>query len=550
MGGMSEFPPMQFADNDATFDQWFDDSFDPELFDIDPSAFYSRNNNSCGFIPNAPNIVDEVDKSDMQRDSMGDMSPDLGLPSLTDFNMWAGETQLQTSQLLTDDREHEMSFLIRHFTEAIGPWMDLFDIDQHFGHLVPLKALRDALLRNAVAAVAAKQLGRVKGNKPFCPSQRQRPASMETMDDIVHVDWFYKAANYYDKAIACSRLYLQALSGTLNGPSTPDTQMTLSSANSDDLLVAVSIFSLYESLDNLEHGWLQHLSGLKSLLSAVAVGQSSLLGISPAVSGGHRASFWNFARADYQAAYINRTPTLLDTEDRNMWKSCGLELGEDGSLYTNPKDVSKDPGLHRPTVELVAHTLLYIVLRLVNFYASNTDTSAFDVRQEQWDTLTSQLEAWHSTLPETFQPCAQIKHPIRIKGQPTIGTQLMEVFFSIDVCAASVQLYHFARIILLLNKPVDPNVAAGSRLSAYREVSNEAIKHAHEICGIALGRPAPAVRVEMLLPLYIAGSCLESDDERRVVVELLRAIESDTGCSTEARVQDLMREWGWTATIT
>lgn len=80
---------------------------------------------------------------------------------------------------------------------------------------------------------------------------------MEIMDDIVHVDWFYKAANYYDKAIACSRLYLQALSGTLSQASTPGTQMTLSTANSDDLLVAVSIFSLYESLDNLEHGWLQ-----------------------------------------------------------------------------------------------------------------------------------------------------------------------------------------------------------------------------------------------------------------------------------------------------
>lgn len=69
MGGIvaPQFPPMQFTDNDPTFDQWFDSSFDPELFDIDPSAFYSRNNNSCGFIPNAPNIVDEV-RSEALRD--------------------------------------------------------------------------------------------------------------------------------------------------------------------------------------------------------------------------------------------------------------------------------------------------------------------------------------------------------------------------------------------------------------------------------------------------------------------------------------------------
>ena len=54
--------------------------------------------------------------------------------------------------------------------------MDLFDKDKHFAHLVPLKALRDALLRNAIAAVAAKQLGRVKGHKLFGANQCQKPA--------------------------------------------------------------------------------------------------------------------------------------------------------------------------------------------------------------------------------------------------------------------------------------------------------------------------------------------------------------------------------------
>lgn len=136
--------------------------------------------------------------------------------------------------------------------------MDLFDKDRHFGHLVPLKALRDALLRNTVAAVAAKQLGRVKGHKPFVGDQCQKPAAMEVFGDAIEVDWFYKAANYYDKAIASSRIYLQAISGCLNGDAggAPSQQAT-SLAKSDDLLVAVSIFSLYESLDNREMGWLQ-----------------------------------------------------------------------------------------------------------------------------------------------------------------------------------------------------------------------------------------------------------------------------------------------------
>jgi hypothetical protein len=229
--------------------------FDPAWFDLEPDSFYGKNNNSCGFIPDLPNIVDEVDKSIPRPTIEAFGTPLSGLDGVDIGNLWAPETQLHTSQIITDEREHEMAFLIRHFSESIGPWMDLFDSEKHFGQLVPLKALRDALLKNSIAAVAAKQLGRVQGRKPFLGSQAQEPAIMETIGE--GVDWYYKAANYYDKAIMYSRLYLQALSGTLSNPPSPATNATLTRASSDDLLLAVSIFSLYESLDNAEAGWTQ-----------------------------------------------------------------------------------------------------------------------------------------------------------------------------------------------------------------------------------------------------------------------------------------------------
>jgi len=229
--------------------------FDPAWFDLEPDSFYGKNNNSCGFIPDLPNIVDEVDKSIPRPTAEAFGTPISGLDGVDIGNLWAPETQLHTSQIITDEREHEMAFLIRHFSESIGPWMDLFDNEKHFGQLVPLKALRDALLKNSIAAVAAKQLGRVQGRKPFLSHQAQKPAIMESIKD--GVDWYYKAANYYDKAIMYSRLYLQALSGTLSNPPSPATNATLTRASSDDLLLAVSIFSLYESLDNAEAGWTQ-----------------------------------------------------------------------------------------------------------------------------------------------------------------------------------------------------------------------------------------------------------------------------------------------------
>lgn len=447
--------------------------------------------------------------------------------------------------------------------------MDLFDRDKHFTHLVPLKALRDALLRNAIAAVAAKQLGRVKGRKPFTGRQYQKPSAMEVLDDTpAQVDWFYKAANYYDKAIAFSRQYLQAVSGELSDVHSPNTQhaAAVSLANSDDLVVAVSIFSLYESLDNLETGgWLQHLAGLKSLLGAVSPSQQVQNQVSPSLTVGRLASFWNFARADYQAAYTNKQRTLLDTEDVALWNSCGLEIQEDGSIYKSSEVVKIESPHHSRVLadELVAHTLLWLVLRVMNYLASDETNST--ARQSQWDLLVRQLDHWYGNLPDTFQPCAQIRHPTasgRTHHQQQ-RSQLFEVFFSIDICAAAIQLYHFARILLLLHRPLTASTTTTTttatsdnnnnnnitiprnRLQAYRQVSTESIRHAHEIIGIALGRPQPAIRVEMLLPLSIAGACLEEHDEREVVLDLLHAIELDTGCATAARCEELRREWGW-----
>lgn len=423
--------------------------------------------------------------------------------------------------------------------------MDLFDQERHFGNLVPLKALRDALLRNAIAAVSAKQLGRAKGTTPYKGHQSQKPSTMEIIEDV---DWFYKAANYYDKAIAFSRIYLQAISEGLSNPPTPNTQLTLSSANSDDLLVAVSIFSLYEALDNFEIGWLQHLSGLKTLLSAIKSDQQTDMQLIPSVTVGRKASFWNFARADYQASYLNHQYTFLDTEDYRLWQSCGIQVQDNGSLYLSPRDVESDPLHSRQVAELVAHTLLWLLLRVMNYIASVSDSDVtLEMRQARWHNLNGQLEEWFTHLPQTFQPCAKIRHPLKTK---TSAYSLTEVFFSINVCAAALQLYHFTRIMLLLNKPDEASfVGSGrrivSRFHLYPDISNETIRHAHQIIGIALGRPDLAVRVEMLLPLYVAGSCLIADEERRVVLELLRAIEKDTGYSTEERCRDLMKEWRW-----
>ena len=114
------------------------------------------------------------------------------------------------------------------------------------------------------------------------------------------------------------------------------------------------------------------------------------------------------------------------------------------------------------------------------------------------------------------------------------------------MCAAALQLYHFAWILLLLNKPAaahNDQRSVSSVLRSYREVLEKAACHSREICGIALARPKGAVRVQMQQPLYLAGLCLDTPGDRKVVLDLLRDIEADTGCPTEFRVHQLLNEW-------
>lgn len=51
-----------FDPDQALYDILNDPSLDPAWFDLDPTEYYSAAGNSCGFLTDVPNIVDEVDR--------------------------------------------------------------------------------------------------------------------------------------------------------------------------------------------------------------------------------------------------------------------------------------------------------------------------------------------------------------------------------------------------------------------------------------------------------------------------------------------------------
>ena len=162
---------------------------------------------------------------------------------------------------------------------------------------------------------------------------------------------------------------------------------------------------------------------------------------------------------------------------------------------------------------------------------------------KRWERLKLELQVWHDGLPDSFTPCARIP-----PAQRELRDRFWESWYSIPGCASTMQNYHMAQILLLVNKPYE-STARGTtvtdRLSSYTLIADAARYHAREICGISLsGLEAPA-HVHSLHPLFVAGQCFTETHERALVVELIRDIEKKRGWASEFRVKQLLKEWKW-----
>ena len=165
---------------------------------------------------------------------------------------------------------------------------------------------------------------------------------------------------------------------------------------------------------------------------------------------------------------------------------------------------------------------------------------------ERWHALYQELDIWYNGLPITFRPSARIRQTSRDNWDGKCLFQ--EIWYVMPMCAATMQHYHMARVLLLINKPHETTAGRttiGARFGSYRSIDREATRHCYEICGIALSRPQASVRVHQTQPLFVAGQYFEQANERKVVLDLLKGIKEDLGWSTEDQVKQLLRQWGW-----
>ncbi|KAF1951690.1 hypothetical protein CC80DRAFT_553061 [Byssothecium circinans] len=490
-------------------------------------------------------------------------------------------TPSSASDLMTE-RDHEIAFLMRYFSEGPGYWMDLFDLGTYFSSYVPVKARENPLLKYAAVAYAAKALARVQGRKPITRGNLSRQARTEVYPDSQSVDWYHKATQYYDTAVSLLLSALKNDSISIDSDSdldsscgeTPATKRRRKStntsfkSNTDELLAASAILCVYEFLDASIPEWAKHLNGAKSLLVIAQERMMPLQMPTPdsqitsanlsSMSKARRATFWNIARQDMLAAFINKTHTRLDTEDLSIWKEAGLLLDDNGFIVpSNSTDSGYPEGDSMMKEDLICNALVWLMSKLVNFMASGDDIcedfspTFTNITQrtllDYWQSLQRQFQVWHDGLPITFKPCARVETACSHSGMVHGDEPLFpEVWYSIPMCASTMQAYHMSQIQLLMNKPHESTqgrTTVSARMNSYHSVLAACQAHSREIVAISLSRSDEAVRIHSVQPLFTAGQCLIDPRERQAVVDLLRGIEADIGWATEYRVKALCEQW-------
>ena len=248
----------------------------------------------------------------------------------------------------------------------------------------------------------------------------------------------------------------------------------------------------------------------------------------------------------------------------------GLRVDENGLLLPreiieglNEDDVDGDDSI---VVEedMMSNALVWLLGKIVNFLAAGDGINPGDFELppelrspigfsqesllQRWKMLELELQTWHDSLPPTFTEVARttmhdLDLSIRSKAKSITSNT---VWYSIPMCAATMQSYHMARILLLLNRPQESTAVRSTvtaRMRSYHNIQKAVLYHSREICAISLSKLPDAVRIHSLQPLFVAGQCLPHPAEHEVVLMLLQNIQQDLGWATDYRVRKLQEEW-------
>ncbi|GKZ20105.1 hypothetical protein AbraIFM66951_008175 [Aspergillus brasiliensis] len=466
------------------------------------------------------------------------------------------------------------ALLVRHFKEGPSQWLDCFDTNAYYSIKVPVMVATRPMLRVAACALAAKHLHRMCQGDSHRILQLPHLRSSALQWAIGGIDLKYESVRLYDEAI---RYLKEAI------------RLDIPNHRREEMFAVVAILCQFELIDAPSTEWRAHLSALPFLYCGTSDEMSLTSSLPNSLLHISRSVFWSLVRQDVLSAFINETQTRLDLFDLVIWRNFGLNISSHGhfvppsiSSSTVNTPILSSPSPHAPVPphctwldeDTLSNALIWIMGKIINFITSGDGIYPGDYESppgqrpcfgttqedllERWKRLEFELSAWYDTLPDSFTPCGRTRlflsnlEPTHSKPVPTSTEQATDVdtidaiIFTIPMCAVTIQTYHMGRILLLSNMPQESTAIRSTvtaRLRHYRQIAGLVIHHAREICGISLAGLPDAILSHTVQPLFVAGQCFEGDEERRLVVDLLRRVESDTGWATEYRVKDLQRQW-------
>ena len=107
---------------------------------------------------------------------------------------------------------------------------------------------------------------------------------------------------------------------------------------------------------------------------------------------------------------------------------------------------------------------------------------------ERWALLVAELPRWCQSLPASFTPSARTN----VMGfddslMSDSMSRFEQIWYDAPICAGTMQSYHMAAILLLVNQPQESTAirnTVSARLHSCRRGEREALLHARDICGM------------------------------------------------------------------
>lgn len=371
--------------------------------------------------------------------------------------------------------------LWRNWFDEVSPWLDKFDNQRHFQHILPTMAHQHPHLRLSILALSARQM-ELKGD-----------------------------AMTSNRSLS---LYQEAIHQLL--PHLPDRDTAV--------IASCVILCVLEMLSCSPKAWQRHLDGCASLMEAV--------GINGFAGGVEQALFWCFARMDVCGGLISSVKTLIPV---SHWAS-GADLAADSSAFVQIADFC---GWANYSVYLLAQVIDLLMPDNSSAARQRPDTEKESQRGalpltntefvNRWTQLWHYICDWLDRRPAPLLPTMTIPSSNPAAPFPTI-------IFSNPAAISSNQLYHTASLLMLQNQPL----ACRNPVPKPRSI----LWHARRVCAISISNDHHGAWTNAIQPLWIAGRCMSNPTEHKAILTLLERIEKESGWGTRWRADDLKAFWG------